>query len=124
MPSRKKIDLQKVLTSLNTTCPKCGRVIEQEIVHLNFGPMVCQECGYVFQAREMRVVLEEKRRRLTELRNEFAKEQKVVHDRVERIRESIRREADIQALGYLVAGATALTIWETIRHVYQFLWTR
>jgi len=32
MPSRKKIDLQKVLACLNTTCPKCGRVIEpQEI---------------------------------------------------------------------------------------------
>jgi hypothetical protein len=30
MPSRKKIDLQKVLASLNVTCPKCGRVSEPQ----------------------------------------------------------------------------------------------
>jgi len=32
VPSRKKVDLQKVLASLNTTCTKCGKVVEpQEI---------------------------------------------------------------------------------------------
>jgi len=41
MPSRKKIDLQNVLACLNTTCPKCGRVIEpQEIRSVNFELMV------------------------------------------------------------------------------------
>jgi hypothetical protein len=30
MPSRKKIDRQKVLAYLNVNCPKCGRIIEPQ----------------------------------------------------------------------------------------------
>ena len=30
MPSRKKINLEKVLASLNATCPTCGGVIESQ----------------------------------------------------------------------------------------------
>jgi len=49
MPSRKKIDMQKVLACLNTICPKCGRVIEpQEIRRVNFEEMICPECGEAF----------------------------------------------------------------------------
>jgi hypothetical protein len=39
MPSRKKIDIQKVLASLNVTCPKCGRgsqVYEMPVSSINF----------------------------------------------------------------------------------------
>jgi len=37
MPSRKKINLKKIPDSLQTMCPKCGRVIEpQEIGRVNF----------------------------------------------------------------------------------------
>jgi len=55
MPSRKKIDLQKVLASLNTTCPKCGRVIEpQEIRRVNFEEMICPGCGEPFDAKKPR----------------------------------------------------------------------
>ena len=56
MPSRKKINLQKVLASLNTTCPKCGRVIEpQEIRRVNFEEMICPECSERFDAAKARV---------------------------------------------------------------------
>jgi len=55
MPSRKKIDLQKVLASLNTICPKCGRVIEpQEIRRVNFELMICPGCGERFAAQKPR----------------------------------------------------------------------
>ena len=49
MPSRKKIDYEKVFAALNTTCPKCGRVIEpQEIRRVNFEEMLCPGCGERF----------------------------------------------------------------------------
>ena len=55
MPSRKEIDLQKVLACLNTTCPKCGRVIEpQEIRRVNFEEMICPQCGERFDAKKLR----------------------------------------------------------------------
>jgi hypothetical protein len=55
MPSRKKIDLQKVLASLNTTCPKCGRVIEpQEIRRVNFKLKNCPGYGERFDAKKPR----------------------------------------------------------------------
>jgi ribosomal protein S27AE len=50
MPSRNKVDLQKVLASMNTTCPKCGRVIQPaEIRRISFDEMVCPKCGETFQ---------------------------------------------------------------------------
>ena len=53
MPSRKKIDLKKVLASLNTICPKCGWVIEPyEIRRVNFEEMVCPGCGERFDAKK------------------------------------------------------------------------
>jgi ribosomal protein S27AE len=49
VPSRKKIDYEKVFASLNTTCPKCGRVIEpQEIRRVSFEEMICPDCGERF----------------------------------------------------------------------------
>jgi predicted RNA-binding Zn-ribbon protein involved in translation (DUF1610 family) len=54
MPSRKKIDLQKVMAALHTTCPTCGRVIEPaEIQRVNFEEMISPECGGHFDVREM-----------------------------------------------------------------------
>ena len=55
MPSRKKIDLQSVLACLNTTCPKCGRVIEpQEIRRVNLEEMISPSCGERFDAKKPR----------------------------------------------------------------------
>ena len=49
MPSRKKVNLQKVLASLNANCPKCGRVIKpNEISRLKFKGMICPACGAIF----------------------------------------------------------------------------
>jgi len=55
MTPKGKIDLQEVLASLNTTCPKCGRVIEpQEIRRVNFEEMICPGCGERFDAKRPR----------------------------------------------------------------------
>jgi hypothetical protein len=46
MPSSKKIDYEKVFASLNTTCPKCGRVIEpQEIRRVSWKYRICYYLG-------------------------------------------------------------------------------
>jgi hypothetical protein len=53
MPSRKKIDLKKIIDSLHTICPKCARVIEpHEIRRVNFEEMICPECGERFDAKK------------------------------------------------------------------------
>jgi rRNA maturation protein Nop10 len=47
---RGKIDLQKVLARLNTTCPKCGKVISpSEVRRINFEEMIFPECGERFK---------------------------------------------------------------------------
>jgi len=47
----RKIDYQKVMASLNTTYPKCGRVIvPAEIRRVDFDTMICPECGERFEA--------------------------------------------------------------------------
>jgi hypothetical protein len=49
----RKIHWDKVLAGLNTTCPRCGRVIEpHEIVRVTFYDMVCPACKAIFQARK------------------------------------------------------------------------
>jgi predicted RNA-binding Zn-ribbon protein involved in translation (DUF1610 family) len=49
MPSRKKIDLQKVLASLNTPCPGCGHLITPaEINRVTWDEIKCPKCGLVF----------------------------------------------------------------------------
>jgi ribosomal protein S27AE len=55
MPSRKKIDLEKVLASLNVTCPKCGRIIPpHEIKRVSWEEILCPECGNRFDAKKAR----------------------------------------------------------------------
>jgi len=55
MPSRKKVNLQKVLASLNANCPKCGRVIKpNEISRVNFKEMICSACGVIVAPLEKR----------------------------------------------------------------------
>jgi ribosomal protein S27AE len=49
MPSRKKINLEKVRASLNTVCPKCGKVITPaEMQPIDFERMKCPACGKLF----------------------------------------------------------------------------
>jgi len=51
MPSRKKIDLQKVLASLNSPCPKCGHEITPaEIKRVTWDEIECPKCGERFNA--------------------------------------------------------------------------
>jgi ribosomal protein S27AE len=49
MVSRKKINLEKVLASLDTICPKCGKVITPaEVQRVDFERMKCPACGELF----------------------------------------------------------------------------
>jgi ribosomal protein S27AE len=49
MVSRKKINLEKVLASLDTICPKCGKVITPaEVKRIDFERMECPACGEQF----------------------------------------------------------------------------
>jgi len=49
MVSRKKINLEKVLASLDTMCPKCGKVITPaEVQRVDFERMKCPACGVLF----------------------------------------------------------------------------
>ena len=55
VPSRKKIDLEKVRASLNATCPKCGRIIEpQDIKRVSWEEILCPDCGNRFDAKKAR----------------------------------------------------------------------
>jgi ribosomal protein S27AE len=52
MPHKQKIDLEKVLVSLNTVCPKCGYSISPaQIMRIDSERMRCPECGAVFAAK-------------------------------------------------------------------------
>jgi len=52
---RKKIELQKLLDSLHTICPKCGRVIEpRELRRVKFKLRICPGCGERFDAKKPR----------------------------------------------------------------------
>jgi ribosomal protein S27AE len=46
---REKIDLQKVLASLNKTCPKCGHEITPaQIKRVSWDEIECPACGERF----------------------------------------------------------------------------
>jgi ribosomal protein S27AE len=52
VPKKQKINLEKVLASLNTLCPKCGCSIEPaRIRRVSFDEMVCPACGARFKTR-------------------------------------------------------------------------
>jgi predicted RNA-binding Zn-ribbon protein involved in translation (DUF1610 family) len=51
VPSRKKIDLDKVMASLVTSCPKCGhQITPAEIKRVSSEEMECPACGSRFKA--------------------------------------------------------------------------
>jgi hypothetical protein len=53
MPSRKKIDMEKVRASLNIICPKCGRIIEpQDIKRVSWEEILCPDVGNRFDVRK------------------------------------------------------------------------
>jgi predicted RNA-binding Zn-ribbon protein involved in translation (DUF1610 family) len=55
MPSRKKIDIEKVFASLHVPCPKCGRIIEpQDIKRVSWEEIACPDCGNRFDAKKAR----------------------------------------------------------------------
>lgn len=52
---RKKIDLKKVMESLNTTCPLCGfSITPDKVQRLDFTRIKCPSCGQVFDAGKVR----------------------------------------------------------------------
>jgi ribosomal protein S27AE len=52
MPRSRKINLEKVLASLNTTCPKCGFAITpDQIKRVDFERMECPKCGERFRPK-------------------------------------------------------------------------
>ncbi len=52
MPSKQKINLEKVKASLNTLCPKCGYSIPPEnLSRVDFNEVQCPECGERFIPR-------------------------------------------------------------------------
>jgi ribosomal protein S27AE len=49
MPQKQKINLEKVLASLNTVCPKCGySITPDKIRRIDSEQMECPECGARF----------------------------------------------------------------------------
>jgi predicted RNA-binding Zn-ribbon protein involved in translation (DUF1610 family) len=49
MVSRKRVDIKKVRASLDTTCPKCGKIITPaEMQRIDFERMKCPACGERF----------------------------------------------------------------------------
>ena len=52
---RGKIDLQKVLASLNTPCPGCGhQITPAEINRVTWDEIKCPKCGLVFDPQRKR----------------------------------------------------------------------
>jgi predicted RNA-binding Zn-ribbon protein involved in translation (DUF1610 family) len=50
MPQSRKINLEKVLASLDTKCPKCGFTITPDLVkRRDFDRIECPKCGEKFQ---------------------------------------------------------------------------
>jgi predicted RNA-binding Zn-ribbon protein involved in translation (DUF1610 family) len=51
VPQKQKINLEKVLASLNAVCPKCGHEITPaEIKRVSSEEMECPACGSRFKA--------------------------------------------------------------------------
>jgi predicted RNA-binding Zn-ribbon protein involved in translation (DUF1610 family) len=52
MPSKQKINLEKVRASLNTLCPKSGYSIEpDQLLRVDSNQIECPECGERFIPR-------------------------------------------------------------------------
>jgi DNA-directed RNA polymerase subunit RPC12/RpoP len=52
MPRTTKIDLAKVLASLDVVCPKCGyRIPPNEVQRIDFTSMKCPTCGQIFDPK-------------------------------------------------------------------------
>jgi ribosomal protein S27AE len=50
VPRSRKINLEKVLALLNTTCPKCGFAITpDQVKRVDFERMECPKCGEKFR---------------------------------------------------------------------------
>jgi predicted RNA-binding Zn-ribbon protein involved in translation (DUF1610 family) len=50
MPRSRKINLEKVLATLDAKCPKCGVTITpDQVKRLDFERMECPKCGAKFQ---------------------------------------------------------------------------
>jgi ribosomal protein S27AE len=50
MPRSRKINREKMLASLNKTCPKCGFTITPDLVkRVDFERIECPKCGEKFQ---------------------------------------------------------------------------
>jgi len=55
MPKKQKINLEKVLASLNTLCPKCGYSIPPErLRRVDFERIKCPECSELFAPQKRR----------------------------------------------------------------------
>jgi len=53
MPSKQKIDREKVQAALNTLCPKCGHSITPaEVLRIDFDRMQCPKCGEKFTPKK------------------------------------------------------------------------
>jgi ribosomal protein S27AE len=51
MPRSRKINREKVLGSLDKTCPKCGFTIAPDLVkRVDFEQIECPECGERFRS--------------------------------------------------------------------------
>jgi ribosomal protein S27AE len=54
VPRSRKINLEKALASLNTTCPKCGFTITPDKVkRVDFERIECPKCGERFAAKSV-----------------------------------------------------------------------
>jgi ribosomal protein S27AE len=54
MPRSRKINREKVLASLDKTCPKCGFTITPDLVkRVDFEQIECPKCGEKFQPRAL-----------------------------------------------------------------------
>jgi hypothetical protein len=50
MPRARRINLEKVLASLDAVCPKCGKVITPaEVKRIDFECIECPVCGERFE---------------------------------------------------------------------------
>ena len=53
MPQSRKINLEKVLASLDTKCPKCGFTITPDLTkRIDFERIECPKCGEKFVVSE------------------------------------------------------------------------
>jgi ribosomal protein L32 len=57
VPQKQKLNLEKVMASLNTVCPKCGcSITPDKIRRIDFQLVVCPDCGerFVPNGRQLR----------------------------------------------------------------------